>query len=358
MRVAFVSMDFGEYSVRIASALAEHIDVLLVMPEKIVRHYLDLLSPRVQYHPLPSPRLRQPVRQLKMMRGAIQAVREFAPDLIHMQHHHLWMNLTLVLLRDIPLVTTIHDAVHHVGDKNSQKTPRLIADISYRQASQLIAHSQYVTDLASKRLQIDRGRFHIVPHVLLGGGAPSTANDTKTSSSVLFFGRIWPYKGLEYLIEAEPLISERIPNVKFVIAGRGEDIGRYQAMMVHPERFLVLNRYITDEERAALFRESSLVALPYIEASQSGVIPVAFNYGKPVVATNVGGLPEAVTDGVTGLLVPPRDVSGLADAIVTLLNSPELRSQLGAAAQRQAQTEWSAEAIGRQTLDVYRAALR
>ena len=63
-------------------------------------------------------------------------------------------------------------------------------------------------------------------------------------------------------------------------------------MMVHPERFIVHNEYVSDEKRAELFRRASVVVLPYIEASQSGIIPIAYRFGKPVVATTVGGLPE------------------------------------------------------------------
>jgi starch synthase len=107
--------------------------------------------------------------------------------------------------------------------------------------------------------------------------------------------------------------------VKIVIAGHGENFDRYQRMMVHPERFVILNRHIDEEEVRRLFQEASVVVLPYVESFQSGVIPIAYTYGKPVVATTVGGLPEMVDDGVTGLLVPPRDERKLAEAIVTVL---------------------------------------
>src|SRR5512146_668340 len=97
--------------------------------------------------------------------------------------------------------------------------------------------------------------------------------------------------------------------------------------MVHPDRFLVLNDRICDEQRAELFRNASVVVLPYIEASQSGVVPLAYQYGKPVVATHVGGLPEAVENGRTGLVVPPRDERALASAILRLLGDAELRQR-------------------------------
>ena len=112
---------------------------------------------------------------------------------------------------------------------------------------------------------------------------------------------------MHYLIQAEPLITASLPNVKIMISGRGDDLEHYRKLMVHPEQFVIDNEYIPDDKVAALFRRASVVVLPNIEATQSGVIPLAYTFGKPVVATTVGSLPEMVDDGDTGLLVPPRD---------------------------------------------------
>jgi glycosyltransferase involved in cell wall biosynthesis len=174
---------------------------------------------------------------------------------------------------------------------------------------------------------------------------------------VLFFGRIWPYKGLDNLIRAEPWIAQQIPDVRIVIAGQGEDFERYRRLMVHPERFAVLNRHISDAEVATLFRQASVIVLPYIEASQSGVIPIAYTYGKPVVGTTVGGLPEMIDDGVTGFLVPPGNEKRLAAAIIAVLRNDAQRRKMGAAAKQKIERECSPAVIARQTLDVYRAAL-
>ena len=106
-----------------------------------------------------------------------------------------------------------------------------------------------------------------------------------------------------------------------------------------------------------MFRRASVVALPYVDASQSAVIPVAYTFGKPVVATTVGGLPELVEDGRTGFLVPPRDEQALADAVVRLLRDRELRHQLGANGKRKVDTECSPDAVAHRTLEVYRCAL-
>lgn len=115
-----------------------------------------------------------------------------------------------------------------------------------------------------------------------------------------------------------------------------------------------MNRYISEEEADHLFQEASLVVLPYIESSQSGVIPVAYTYGKPVVATEVGGLPEMVVNGVTGTLVPPRDEKTLAEAIVTILADDTRRHQMGRAAKDFIERECAPDVIARATMAAYR----
>jgi glycosyltransferase involved in cell wall biosynthesis len=97
--------------------------------------------------------------------------------------------------------------------------------------------------------------------------------------------------------------------------------------------------------------------LPYLEASQSGVVPVAYAFGKPVVATRVGGLPDVVEHGQTGLLVPPGDSQSLARAVIDLLTDDARRRDMGARARRFAETELSWSRIGQRTLEVYQKVL-
>src|SRR5215472_14300463 len=128
-------------------------------------------------------------------------------------------------------------------------------------------------------------------------------------------------------------------------------------MMVNPDNFIVHNEYVSDEKRAELFRRAAVVVLPYIEASQSFIISIAYRFGKPVVATTVGGLPEMVDHGRTGFLVPPRDSESLASAIVDLMQSDEMRQSFGENGMRKVNVECAPEVVGKQTVSVYRQAL-
>jgi glycosyltransferase involved in cell wall biosynthesis len=355
LRVALVSVSFGEYCMRLANALSPYAEVLLLMPERVVRPYAAKLDGRVRLFSYPSPRLRQPLRQLRTMRTVMREIRAFSPDVIHYQGFHLWFDLALAVWRQYPLVFTVHDFRAHPGDKLTEKTPFWLEMLARRSADQIIVHSRHVEALLGEELGGRRRNIHRTPHIQIGSD-PVSAQFEEDENLILFFGRIWEYKGLEYLIRAEPLISARVPEARILIAGQGEDFERYRRMMKNPERFLVDNEYISRERAQEYFERASVVVLPYIEASQSGVIPLAYSAGKPVVATEVGGLPEMVEHGRTGLLVPPRDAAQLADAVVRLLLDSKLRRQMGMCGKEKVAAECSAELVAQQTIDVYRRA--
>jgi len=238
---------------------------------------------------------------------------------------------------------------------DARKTPQWLRDRSPRRASQLIVHAPQIKESLLKRLKLPSSNVHIIPHIMIGEPIERQALDDE--QLILFFGRIWEYKGLEYLIRAEPLVTSRFPQAKIAIAGKGEDFTRYRRMMSNPERFVICNEYISEEKRTELFSRASIVVLPYIEASQSGVIPIAYRFAKPVIATNVGGLPDMVEHGRTGYLVPPRDETALANAIIELLQNKDLRNWMGENGRVKVNTTCSPELVGKLTCSVYRQAI-
>ncbi|MCB0194330.1 MAG: glycosyltransferase family 4 protein [Anaerolineae bacterium] len=356
MKVLCIAFDSNELSIRLASALAKEVEVCLMLPEEGAKFHLHWLSPDVNFQPFPKPRLRQPAKQISLMFKLIKRIKQFDPDVIHFQKGHLWFNLALTFLRRYPLVMAIHDPRHHMGDKGAYNQPQPIMDYAYRRANRVIAHNEPMKQIIVEELGIPEQIIDIVPLIERGNANAQTEVQEQTNE-ILFFGRIWAYKGLEYLIRAEPLITAQIPDAKIVIAGKGDDFSSYRRMMVNPENFIVHNEFVSYEKRAKLFRRASIVVLPYVEATQSGVIPVAYTFAKPVIATEVGGLPSQVEHGRTGFLVPPCDEKALADSIIQLLQDNDLRRQLGANGKHKLETEWSAEAVAKKTIPVYRKAI-
>ncbi len=178
-------------------------------------------------------------------------------------------------------------------------------------------------------------------------------NIVEEPSTVLFFGRISAYKGLEDLIAAQPLVSAEVPEARFIIAGRGQDFAPYRAGIRDLRRFEIHNRFISNREVPKFFRRATIVVLPYREASQSGVIPIAYAFGKPVVATRVGSLPEVVEDGVSGMIVEPGRPAELARALITVLRDGQLRRRLSEGALRIGETRLAWKTIAKTTAELY-----
>ncbi len=140
---------------------------------------------------------------------------------------------------------------------------------------------------------------------------------------ILYFGKIRRYKGLEVLIDALGRIDAGIP-FKAVFAGEcylpRENFRQKIESLGLSDRISWEDRYIPNQEIPGLFRSADVVVLPYLRASQSGVIPVAYQFEVPVIVSDVGGLSEVVKQNVTGFLVQPGDPAALAEAITRFYN--------------------------------------
>ena len=356
MRIAWVSYGFEEYSVLHINELCKEHDVLMVMPSVSKDEADHEIDPRVEQFRFNKPRLRQPLKQIASVREMVAAIDRFQPDVIHLQQGHMWFNGALKKLKRYPLVITVHDPRHHAGDVDSKKTPQWLIDYGFRKADQVIVHGELLAKQVQDLFGFSDTRTHVVPHVAMGQTDSQSAS-VGEPGTILFFGRIYEYKGLQTLIAAEPLIASQVEDFRIVIGGAGDDFAQYTAAMTNPDRFEVHNRWIGDEERISFFERASMVVLPYNEATQSGVVPVAFNYAKPVVATRVGALIECVDHERTGLLVPPRDPQALAEAIVRLLKNPSEAAGFGQAGKNMLDLHWSPSVVAAQTAEVYEHAI-
>ncbi len=227
-----------------------------------------------------------------------------------------------------------------------------------RRMDAIVALSNYGAMLLRERGGVGADRVHVIPHgafdhlTRVPNEAPLPAELAATEAPVvLCFGLIRPYKGVDLLIDA----FREIDDAELWVVGRplGMAIGdlREQARgLSSTVRFV--ERFVADTEVAAYFRRADIIALPYRDAEQSGVLFTALAFGKAVVLTDVGGFGEMAAAGV-GRLVPPNDPDALAEAIRGLLADPAERARLEAAAAAAAAGPYSWDAIARQTLDLY-----
>jgi glycosyltransferase involved in cell wall biosynthesis len=136
---------------------------------------------------------------------------------------------------------------------------------------------------------------------------------------VLFFGLIRAYKGLKCLIRAMAKVVKSIDCVLLIVGEFYESKEEYLTLIKElglEQHIIVRDEYVKNEAVSLYFSSADVVVLPYVTATQSGIVQIAFGLNKPVITTNVGGLPEAVEDGKTGFIVDPESPDKLAEAIL------------------------------------------
>jgi len=212
-----------------------------------------------------------------------------------------------------------------------------------RRASMLVVHSTWDRDRMSASLGISPAQFRVIPHgpYPISGTVPGEAAGPPRAQSlrerseltVLFFGTIRPYKGLEHLIRAfEQLRRELSLPWKLVVVGETWEGWTLPLELIESSPYRddieLVNRYVTDQEAAGYFQRADVVALPYLRSSASGPLAIAQACGLPVVVTAVGGLVEAAADYTGAVLVRPDSPDDLARG---LLAAADLRGRTHAA---------------------------
>ncbi len=136
---------------------------------------------------------------------------------------------------------------------------------------------------------------------------------------LLFFGYVRKYKGLNVLLDAMPEIFKKNPKAKLLIVGEFYDSpDKYYEQINNlgiKDFVKVVQRFVPNEEVGKYYSISDLVILPYLTGTQSGVLNIAYGFGKPVIVTDVGGLAEDVIEGKTGYIVKPQDAKEIIIAV-------------------------------------------
>jgi glycosyltransferase involved in cell wall biosynthesis len=175
---------------------------------------------------------------------------------------------------------------------------------------------------------------------------------------VLFFGLLSPSKGLDDLLDAFAIVQKSC-NAKLIIAGYPTKHINMNEMLEKNRKLGIADnvifdmRYIPLEEIQPLMGLASVVVYPYRSGTQSGALQVAYTFGKPVIATAVGGLPEAVEDGKSGFIVPPHSPSELSKRIIAFINDLKMADEMGKYARHLSETRFSWQPIAAEIAQVY-----
>lgn len=263
-------------------------------------------------------------------------------------HHHFGGRTLRRILRatsSAPLVVQLHQCVPE--DDAARRVP-----IAVRNADLVIAVSRAVAR------QVENQKPVVVySGVESGEGCPVRDATERISIVVGAACRLVDIKGVSDLIRAMALLIPEFPGLRFEIAGDGPELGNLE----EEARHLGLNDRIRflgwQRDMEPVFRSWDIFAMPSLTEAFPIAALEAMEHGLPVVATNVGGLPELVKDGETGYLVPPSDPQGLASGLRTLIADPGSRRDMGAAGCRRVREQFSVDRMVAQTAAIYQSLL-
>lgn len=344
-RLAVVAPHFPEYALRYAQAMDRHCEVMAFLDD-------GQLADEFDERPLAPDTARLVVRtRFRTPRDLwrlLSIVRRFDPDVVHLQEAAgprraaFLALLALLLKRRALVVLTVHDPLPHEGRDQAAagRTARVGAHVRHL-ADVFVAHGAYCTALV--RRFADGQRQQVVPseHGLIL--EPTSLRPPEPGPLRLYaFGRMEAYKGLEVLLHAaEQLHASGVPFV-LTLAGRGPELDRLQDRFTALPEVTVHNMFVPPNAAMDAIQAAECVVLPYLTATQSGVLAAAYAGRRYVIASATGGLPDVVAHGENGLLVPPGDAAALAGAVQDLVRDPVLRARLlqGAAATAGGQLDW------------------
>jgi glycosyltransferase involved in cell wall biosynthesis len=264
---------------------------------------------------------------LQLQREIIKFTTQLKPNIIHLNNFLDFNFLYFLVKNKIKTLQTIHDPFPHSGENSLRK--RMIRRINYFFISKKVLLNKSQKENFLKKNKINEKSVFISSLGTYDYLKLFKKSEIKheNSNMILFFGRISPYKGIEELCNAVLDLSLEIPTIQLTVAGAGDfwfDITPFQN---HPN-FQFINRYITLEEMVELFENARFIVCPYRDATQSGVVLSALGLNKPVIATDIGGIPEIIENKRNGLLIKPNDLEMLKKAIKELFTNNTLLDSL------------------------------
>ncbi len=311
----------------LALELARHVEVVLYRPQTAGEIEYRTGDARLRLHQFRASQCRivrgvqhyNPVRQYR----ELISLRGHRPDLLHVFNGegNLLPVLALRMMREVPMMVTVHDPVLHPGDKMGRGINAIRQTLVYRRAAAIHVFAEVFREhLVQRGVLPDRiyvTRLGGVAHVFARHDMSRIARE----NAALLFGRLEYYKGIDVLVGAGLALAACGKPRRIIIAGPGRLPRKLRATIVaHPEVFELHNRFISDREAAILLKRSSTCVLPYLQATQSCLPPIADAYGLRIIASRLGSFIDEVPP-LGGTLVAPGSVEDLAWALAEDLRS-------------------------------------
>jgi glycosyltransferase involved in cell wall biosynthesis len=283
-------------------------------------------------------------------------------SIVHFQWAHVpileYLTIKVLKVQGISVFFTAHNAFPHEFKPIHVKQYCRI----YNTVDKIVVLTKFVANEIQVQCKTAKDKITVIPH---GNYAPITDSlDIDNTFNITghpiigFLGLIRPYKGLLHLIHAFSVVNSKLPDSRLLIIGRClEDYNNYQIAIDNlglSQKIITILKYVPMKEFVGLLNLIDIVVFPNITASQSGSIPLLYQYSKPVVATKVGGLPEMVAHGKSGYLVKPNSDNDLAYAILDILQSPEQLKKMKLLAKSFGESRFSWNTLIPQFLKIYK----
>ena len=240
------------------------------------------------------------------------------------------------------VVLTAHNVNAGTRDGNDSGLNRLSLKIQYRLSDHIFAHTEKMKGELIRQFGVANDKISVIPLGINNTVPVSslTAAEARRSLGIrpgervmLFFGRIAPYKGLDCLITALVEILKGGGPYRLVIAGKVKGCQEYWERIQNEisvggirEHLIEHIRFVPDEQTEIYFKAADVLILPYTDIFQSGVLVLAYSFGLPVIAADVGSLKEEIIEGQTGFMFRAKDSPALAKAIETYFSSDLFRN--------------------------------
>ncbi len=302
------------------------------------------------------------------VRRALRAA-EHLPDMrSHRRHaeaadvvHYQWLPIPRLdrrLLAPVhPRVFTMHWRLPEAGTRIARTLTALL-----ERMDAVVVHTEHGAGRLEADFGVDPAKVEVIPHGAFDyltrqpdeEPLPEELREVE-GPVILAFGLVRPYKGTDVLLRA----FAELEGAELWVVGmpRMAMEPLHELAAKAPGRVRFIDRFVTDPEIPAYMRRADVVALPYRNIEQSGVLYTALAFGRPLVLSDVGGFPEIAAQGAART-VPPGDPVALADALRELIADPAERDRLAAGALEAANGRYSWERIGRDTMSLYERLLR
>jgi D-inositol-3-phosphate glycosyltransferase len=274
------------------------------------------------------------------------------------------------------IVYTAHNIDKDARDGRTAFLRRISLKVLYHLMDRVIVHTQKMKEEICSLFHVSPEKVVVILHGINNRIARRGLSQKEeraklgiasTAQVILFFGQIDEYKGVEKLIDAASLLVRENPAVVLMIAGKPKRKLTYaaqlksQAAKVLPERNVLFRlHFIPVDEVEMYFTAADCLVLPYKRIFQSGVLFLAYRFGLPIIATDVGSFREDVIEGVTGFICKPDDAGDMAEKLRLFFNSNlfRQREQTRTHIHEFAEQKYSWSTIGRQTYEVYARVLK